>query len=142
MHCRTHPSNSWELTACNCQDCLPALPVHLFTVTVRAVTRKHAGMAADAHASSHMQVRGPPLRPPSTASSCPAGWAWVGLIMHIKSGTTNFCPCELCNQHRRRIHMGDPWDHHRRRNITDGFPPGLSRPALLFCCSFALRPPV
>lgn len=50
MHCRTHthPSNLW--------DCLPSPPVHR---TIRAVT-VCVLRAADAHASSHMQVRGGP----------------------------------------------------------------------------------
>lgn len=82
MHCRTHPSIR-HLCCCSGTG-LPGCPACQFTTlhrTVRTVNRKRA---ADAHASSHMQVQGGPFTAPlppktqqaacHTASSSPA-WA-------------------------------------------------------------------
>lgn len=158
LHCRTHPTTSWErLNSWDSGGVFggpPGLSVsHSVSPSTRSpyrssvqplpVTWKRMHMAA---ASSHMQVQGGPwatpgpgawgLGPASQRASEPAH-AQLGsecLIRHIKSGTTNLCPCALCNENRRRLHMGDPWDHHRRRNITDG--PRLSQGLFTACPPF------
>lgn len=131
MHCRTHThlSSLW--------DCLP---VHQFTVLSEPLPYECCGCTCQQpHAGP-----GWALSPPSPASSSPAGLLGLEcqecLTLHIKSGTTNFCLVQLCNQHRRRIHMGDPWSQHRRRNITYGFPSVTACPPFLSILVVRLLP--
>lgn len=121
LHCRTHPSNLL--------GCPPSHPVRPFTARSGPLLpcaccgctcqQPHAGPGWALTSLEH------PPQHSRQPSSNPAQ-AQLGLgcpTLHIKSGTTNFCPVQPCNQHRRRIHMGDPWGQHRRRNITDGSHP-------------------
>lgn len=112
-HCRTHThtSNLW-----NC------LPVHQFTVPSEPLPYACCGCTCQQpHAGPGWALSAPPPAQPAQAQ---LGLEHLEcLTLHIKSGTTNFSPVQLCNQHRRRIHMGGPWDQHRRRNITFGIPP-------------------
>lgn len=107
----THPSVT---SAAALGLACPARQFTQFTVPSEPLNRKRA---ADAHASSHLQVQGGPFTAPPTAQNpasslppCQLKPRLGCLTLHIKSGTTNFCPVQLCNQHRRRIHMGGhPW---------------------------------
>lgn len=133
----THPTSAAAALGLGC----PACQFTQFTVpSVRTVNRKRA---ADAHASSHMQVQGgplhgrpPPQNPASSLPPCQLKPSLGCLTLHIKSGTTNLCPVQLCNQHRRRIHMGGhPWGTNTAAETLLTLCHGLPS---FFCSSLAL----
>lgn len=70
---RVIPRGSRELGACTAGPTHPSSGTACQSTSSPYRQNRYRMRAADAHASSHMQVRGGPRAPPSPASSSPAG---------------------------------------------------------------------
>lgn len=144
MHCRTHPSIHpspllllllWDwATQPASSPSSPYRPSEPLTVNVlrmhmpAATCRSRVGPFTGAHP--------PPQNPASSLPPCQLKPSLGCLTLHIKSGTTNLCPVQLCNQHRRRIHMGGhPWGTNTAAETLLTLCHGLPS---FFCSSLAL----